>query len=247
MPEKNDVKPLVPLPDKCVTARFLRRIKRFTVEAETATGKILAHTNNTGSMLGLAKKGSQVLLSPASSQARKLKWTLERVSDENDHAQGWIGVNTSLPNILFKAAFEAGQLDFAEGYTEIFREVKCGLSRMDVCLKGFGKPVFWIECKNVSLVEDGIAAFPDAQSERACKHIQELMEIKKAGMRAAMFFLVQRNDCCAFAPADYIDIQYASLFYQALAQGVEMLAYCADFTASGTNLGRKLPIMEKMF
>lgn len=40
---------------------------------------MVAHTNNTGSMIGLLRPGAPVLLSPAQNPERKLRWTLELV------------------------------------------------------------------------------------------------------------------------------------------------------------------------
>lgn len=102
------------------------------------------------------------------------------------------------------------------------------------------KPSLWVECKNVTLVEDGCAAFPDAASQRAQKHLRELMDIVEHGERAAMFYLVQRPDAECFAPADYIDPAYAELFAEAREKGVEMHAYEAVLGENGTGLGMKL-------
>ena len=49
----------------------------------------------------------------------------------------------------------------------------------------------WIEVKGVNLEEDNVALFPDAPSERAVKHVEELMEAKKEGCGAVLLFVVQ--------------------------------------------------------
>ena len=69
--------PLLPYPPGCRIGRLLRREKRFSVAVELDARPIWAHTNNTGSMLGLLRPGSPVLLSPATNPARKLAWTVE--------------------------------------------------------------------------------------------------------------------------------------------------------------------------
>lgn len=45
-----------------------------------------------------------------------------------------------------------------------------------------------------------IALFPDTVSERAQRHVRELTALVRAGGSAACVFVVQRGDCCAFAP-----------------------------------------------
>lgn len=57
--------PLLPFPPGCVIGRFVRREKRFFVHVLVDGLPDVAHTNNTGSMLGLLRPGMPVLLSPA--------------------------------------------------------------------------------------------------------------------------------------------------------------------------------------
>ena len=117
-------------------------------------------------------------------------------------------------------------------------------SRFDGLFEAGGSPGLWVECKNVTLVEDGVALFPDAASERGRKHLEELMEVTASGERAAMFYLVQRTDADCFGPADCVDASYARLFWQAVANGVEIHAYEAPTTPGGVALGRKLPLVR---
>lgn len=235
---------LIPLPAGCQTGIFIRRHKRFIVEFELAGEKAWAHTNNTGAMLGLMRKGQKILVSPPQKQKRKLPWTLERILIEANQ-NTWVGVNTLLPNAILKSAFAANLLDFAAGYEKCRGEAVCGGSRLDGCFTAPDKPPLWVECKNVTLAENGIAAFPDAESIRARKHLRELIERCRAGEKSVMFFLVQRQDCCAFAPADYIDPIYSSLFYEAMEAGVEMHVWQTFFAATGTGLGKRLKILSR--
>ncbi len=236
------MKILLPLPEGCATGRFVRRIKRFSVEIEHAGAVITAHCNNTGAMTGLLRPGAEVLFSPAHGKKRKLAYTLERIRIGAGADSFWAGVNTLHPNRMLRAAFLAGSLDFARGYGQISMEVPSGHSRMDAKITGPGRPDLWVECKNVTLVEDDVAAFPDAAGERARRHLLELIEIVARGGRAAMFYLVQRPDGRCFAPADYIDAEYARLFYAALERGVEAYAHESLLLETGSALGRSLPI-----
>lgn len=151
-------------------------------------------------------------------------------------------MNTSTPNRMLEAAFHAGRLPFAQGYTTLVREAKRGQSRLDGLLTAPGLPPLWVECKNVTMVEDNAACFPDAASERGQKHLRELMDIVACGERAAMFYLVQRPDGECFAPADFIDPAYAALFYEALSAGVEMYPFRALVSPAGIELGPTLPV-----
>ena len=249
--------PLLPLPQDCLVGSFVQRRKRFSVELALHGEPLWVHSNNSGSMLGLTLPGSPVLASPAANPNRKLKYTQECVwlaqtaTPENpdilplprQSACGfWVGVNTSVPNRMLEAAFYAGRLHFAKGYTSLVREAKRGQSRLDGLMTAPGLPPLWVECKNVTMVEDDAACFPDAASERGQKHLRELMDIVAQGERAAMFYLVQRPDGHCFAPADFIDPDYARLFYEAQSCGVEMYPYRALVSTDGIDLGGLIPL-----
>lgn len=182
--------PLLPLPQGCVVGRFIRRYKRFSVEMLLDGQNVWVHSNNSGSMLGLTLAGAPLLASPAANPARKLPYTQEAVwlaeravpplSGGEEGADGsalgrgfWVGVNTSVPNRMIEVAFHAGRLAFAAGYTQCRREAKRGESRLDACLTGPDLPPLWVECKNVTMVEDGVACFPDAATERGQKHLRD--------------------------------------------------------------------------
>lgn len=231
---------LLPFPDGCVSARFLRRVKRFSVETDVDGESVWAHTNNSGSMLGLLKPGARALLSPAPGPKRKLKWTLETL----DLGGVAVGVNTLTPNRLLKAAHLSGALPETRGYTEFKAEASIGNSRLDARLEG-PQGTLYVEAKNVTLVEDDIAIFPDAVTTRGQKHLQELIELASQGIRVASFYLIQRDDCSCFGMADMIDPDFARLFWQAREAGVEIWPYLASVSDQGIGLARKLPLAPK--
>lgn len=238
--------PLLPFPPLCRKGRLIRRFKRFFAECADDNGIFMAHTNNSGSMLGLVRAGAPVLVSPASNPARKLPYTLELVGlpGHEPERNEWVGVNTLTPNRLLRAAFTAGLLPWARGYTHYRAEAKRGQSRLDALITGPGLPPLWVECKNVTLVEDDVAAFPDAVSERAQKHLREMIDVVASGERAAFFYCIQRPDGHCFGPAGYIDPAYAELFYEARRAGVESHPHRAVVTEEGIGLGDELAVVE---
>ncbi|THB69426.1 MAG: DNA/RNA nuclease SfsA [Desulfovibrio sp.] len=232
---------LISMPETMIHARLVARDNRFVVTARTEKGLLQAHCNNSGSMLGLLKPDSEILLSLASNPKRKLPYTLEAVHCFG----GWVGVNTQTPNVMIAAAFHAGLLPGAGDYATFQREVKRKHSRFDGLLTGDSAPPLWIEAKNVTLVEDDIAAFPDAVTKRGQKHLLELMDIVDSGERAAMFFLVQRPDGKCFGPAEYVDPEFARLFWQAVDTGVEVWPFRAEVSPEGIGLGPRLPLAPR--
>ncbi|MBM4298880.1 MAG: DNA/RNA nuclease SfsA, partial [Deltaproteobacteria bacterium] len=185
-----------------------------------------AHCTNTGSMMGCKEPGSAVYLSRSENSHRKLPYTWELIQIDGT----WVGINTMHPNKLVPEAVAAGVIQELSGYLTIRREVKVSAhTRLDVCLEGKSGACF-VEVKNVTLAVDRTAAFPDAVSERATKHLRELMRLKRQGHRAAIVFVIQRRDCDFFRPADEIDPEYGRWLRRAVKAGVEALPYRAKVT-----------------
>ena len=90
-------------------------------------------------------------------------------------------------------------------------------------------PLCYVEVKNVTLLaQDGCYAFPDAVTERGRKHLNELVEVVKAGHRAAMLYVIPRSDGTGFRAAHEIDPAYAEALSTAVSAGVELYAWRAD-------------------
>lgn len=172
-------------------------------------------------MLGLSEPGSKVILSISDNPKRKLPYTLELVRV----GKIWICVNTLVPNRLVKEALHGKLIPELVEYSSIKPESKWGENtRFDFLLKEDSR-LCYVEVKNVTLEENGIALFPDAVTERGRKHLRELEKVVASGHRAVMLFLVNRGDCSRFKPAANIDPKYTVALTQAYSAGVEILVY----------------------
>jgi sugar fermentation stimulation protein A len=227
----------ITLPENCVKAVFESREKRFIINARINGNPVAAHTNNSGSMLGLLRPGKEILLSRSDSPKRKLAYTLELIR----HDGFWVGVNTLIPNRMLKLAWQERLIPELDGYESFRSETAIGQSRIDACLEG-PRGKMWIEAKNVTLVEDDRACFPDAVSNRAARHMREMMILSSAGHKVSCFCLVQRPDCRCFGPADFIDPLFTRLFRLAADNGMEILAYGTIIQETGIRLGQRLPV-----
>ncbi len=218
---------------------LIQRYKRFLADIRLADGEIVTvHCTNTGSMLGCKAPGSDVLVSRAANLNRKLAYTWEMIRVDRN----WVGINTMHPNRLVAEAIEAGKIAELRGYDVVRREVKVSAhSRLDLCLEGH-TGICYVEVKNVTVSFDGAAAFPDAVSERATRHLKELIRLKRAGHRAVVFFVVQRGDCSYFRPADEVDPEYGRWLRRAVNAGVEALPYVAKVTPREISLTVPLQI-----
>jgi sugar fermentation stimulation protein A len=115
-------------------------------------------------------------------------------------------------------------------------------SRIDLLLESPVRRCF-VEVKNVTLVENGKALFPDAVTTRGQKHLNELMRVVRDGDRGVIFFTVQRGDGRSVSPADSIDPEYGRLLRLALKNGVKALAYRAQVTPQEIVLTERLPVI----
>jgi sugar fermentation stimulation protein A len=225
-----------------VEGRLLRRYKRFLADVRLASGEtITAACPNTGSMLGCCDPGSRVWLSESDSPTRKYRHTWELV----ESAGVVVGIHTGRPNALVEEAIRAGAIPELARYRDIRREVPFGeeRSRIDLVLEAPRRKPCYVEVKNVTAaVERGVALFPDAVSERGAKHLRELMRLKAQGLRAVQFYCVQRGDVREVRPADAIDPVYGRTLREAIAAGVEVLAYGARVGPAEIALERRLSL-----
>ena len=176
------------------------------------------------------------MLSEAENPARKTKydWQLTQVNGL------WAGINTAVPNILLREGFETGIIPQFSGFDTIQMEVKYGTnSRADAVLTGPDGSMY-VEAKNVTLVEDGRALFPDAVTSRGAKHLDELANVAAQGHRALMFFCVQRMEAESAGVASHIDPVYTEKIVDAMKAGVEVIAWRARITPERIVLDKKL-------
>lgn len=222
-----------------IQATILKRYKRFLADIEIDGKTVTVHVPNTGSMQACWEPNWKCALSVSNNPARKMAHTLELTHN----GESWIGVNTGNANKLAKIWLTQNQIPALSGYTTVIPEKKIGESRVDFYLEGHASlPACYVEVKNVTLKLGGIAQFPDSVSERGQKHLRELMQIKKSGLRAAMLFVVQREDVSVFAPAASIDPEYARLLKEARNSGVEIFVYQCRMGLDELTLGQSLPI-----
>lgn len=218
---------------------LLKRYKRFLADIKLDDGKLItAHCANSGSMKNCSEPGRPVFVSHHDNPKRKLKYTWELIEMEN----GLVGVNTGWPNKLVMKGIASGQVKELSHYTNIKPEVKVGAhSRLDILLTNEVDRPCYVEVKNCTMVNDGIASFPDAVTTRGRKHLVELQNLAKDDVRCVMFFLVQRTDANLFKPADNIDVEYGKELRRAHKNGIEILVYDVSIDLEKIGINKPLP------
>ena len=227
--------------------RLIRRYKRFLADIETVHGEFLTiHCPNTGSMLNCMAEGARVWFSRSSDPKRKLPGTWEI----GETPQGRLAcINTARANALVEEALRAGIISELNGFTGLKREVAYGVenSRIDFRLDYELGPA-WVEVKSVTLGFDGthVAAFPDAVTLRGAKHLRELACLARQGVRAVQLYCVNLSGIEAVRPAHEIDPVYAVALRDAVAAGVEVLAYGVTLTPEQMWVDRALPVLLEL-
>lgn len=223
-----------------IKGSLLRRYKRFLADVTLENGEVVtAHCANTGKMTGCAETGVIVWLSQNNNPARKLKYSWELTETDAGHL---IGIHSAKANDIVDEALLAKRVEPLAQYKNIQREVKVGSnSRIDFMLSNDVEQCF-VEVKSVTLLgENGIGMFPDTVSERASRHVQELITVKQQGHRAVLFFCVQHSGIDVVCPADEIDPAYGDIVRQAIAAGVEVLVYGCELSVDEIKLTKPLP------
>lgn len=216
---------------------LIKRYKRFLADIQLSDGMTLtAYCPNTGRMLGCAHPGSPVYLSKNPAPSRKYLYTLEMV----DVQSSYVGVNTILANCLVEEALRKKKIRKVQKYSEISRETSVDEGRIDFLLSQ-GEEKCYLEVKNVTMKEKDTAYFPDAVTQRGSKHLRILQRLRSNGHRAVILYLVQREDCQIFMPADHIDPLYGDTLRCAVQNGVEIMVYGTKINPSEIEITHSLP------
>jgi sugar fermentation stimulation protein A len=152
-----------------------------------------------------------------------------------------ISVDARLPNPLLVEALEEERLVPFQDHASFAREVPLGESRVDFRLQ-MPSGITWIEAKSVTLVEDGLALFPDAPTARGIRHVRELTGAVRQGDRAAIAFVVQRPDARRLAPHDRADPAFGEALRAAAESGVDLFAWTCQVNRETITVAGQIPV-----
>ena len=214
-------------------AVFLERPNRFIAYTELNGRKETVHVKNTGRCAELLVPGASVYIQRSANPDRKTKWDLISV----EKGERMINMDSQIPNRLVEEWIRGGHL--FRDVTLVRPETTYGNSRFDLYVEAEGKRIF-IEVKGVTLEENGVCRFPDAPSERAVKHLEELILAKQEGYETYVFFVIQMKDVRYFTPNTDTHPAFAESLRRAAAAGVHILAY--DCTVSPDSIEIDSPV-----
>ncbi len=202
-------------------AVFIERPNRFIAYAELNGKKETIHVKNTGRCAELLRPGAVIYVQESDNPGRKTGWDLIAVEKPVEHGCRLINMDSQIPNKVVREWIEQG--NFFSDVTLIKPETTYGNSRFDLYVEAGDRKIF-IEVKGVTLEENGVCRFPDAPSGRAVKHLEELVQAKKEGYEAYVFFVIQMKDVRYFTPNVDTHPEFAATLKKAQAAGVKILA-----------------------
>lgn len=219
--------------------RFIERSNRFVAYVDIAGRREKVHVKNTGRCRELLIPGAPVYLEKSGNPARSTAYDLIAVEKKGR----LINMDSQAPNRVVLEWLQTRQL-FPD-LVSIRPETVYGSSRLDFYIETAGEKIF-MEVKGVTLEEEGEVRFPDAPSERAVKHLEELIRARREGYGAYALFVIQMKGVNYLIPNTATHPEFAEALRRATQAGVKLLAYDCQVTADSLAIADAVPVyLEK--
>ncbi len=219
-----------------VKGHFLERPNRFIARVEVGGVTETVHVKNTGRCRELLQKGACVYLEKSDNPNRSTACDLVAV----EKGGRMINMDSQAPNKAVEEWLREGDSFLKAVYVQ--PEFTYGNSRFDFYIEADDEKIF-MEVKGVTLEEDGVARFPDAPSQRALKHVEELITARQEGYRACMMFVIQMEGVRYFTPNKDTQPEFADALCRAKEAGVELYAYDCLVTQDSMKVNQPVPVV----
>lgn len=205
-----------------VKGKFIERPNRFIAHIEINGKTEICHVKNTGRCRELLIKGCNVYLEESDNPNRKTKYDLIAVEKGNL----LVNMDSNAPNKVVQEWLTASGCPILQEGEQAFvkPEYKYKNSRFDFYVEDGTRKIF-IEVKGVTLENEGVVKFPDAPSERAVKHVEELIDALQEGYETYVIFVVQMKGAKYFTPNQDTQPEFCKALKKAEKSGVNILAY----------------------
>ena len=221
--------------ESIVEGRFESRPNRFIAYVNMNGTREKVHVKNTGRCRELLTDGAEVFLSESSNPERSTRYDLVTVRK----GERLVNMDSQAPN---KAVEEwLLKKEFFPDITCVRPETTYGNSRFDFYIETKRDKIF-MEVKGVTLEQDNMVLFPDAPSERAVKHVYELIEAVKDGYQAYIMFVVQMKNVSLFMPNRDTQPEFADALLAAREAGVKIIAYDCLVTQDSMVIDAPVPV-----
>lgn len=218
-----------------VEGQFESRPNRFIAYVNIDGKREKVHVKNTGRCGELLLPGVTVYLEKSDNPDRSTAYDLVAVQK----GERIVNMDSQAPNQAVKEWLLEGGL--FPGADTVRPEMKFGNSRIDFFIECEGEKIL-LEVKGVTLEKENVVLFPDAPSERAVKHVYELMKAVSEGYRAYIVLVVQMEDVDYFIPNEEMHPAFAKALREAKKAGVEILAYDCKVEADKMHIRKEVPV-----
>ena len=215
---------------------FLRRPNRFIAHVLLDGEEVICHVKNTGRLKELLLPGATVFLEESDNPARKTRFDLVGVLRDEDV----VNIDSQAPNQAVGEWLKKGGL--FEDVSYVKAEARYGDSRFDFYVESASGRKAFLEVKGVTLLQEGIARFPDAPTTRGVKHIGELVKCKEDGYEAYILFLLEMKGSRWMEPNDATHPAFGQALREAAAKGVQVLAYDCIVMPESLEVDKKVEV-----
>lgn len=223
--------------NKIVSARFIERPNRFIAYVELMGKRVKVHVKNTGRCRELLQDNAQVYLETCDNRERSTAYDLVAV----DKGGRLVNMDSNAPNRVAGEWLRGGGL--YEDVSLVRPEKTFGNSRFDFYTESASGRKAYIEVKGVTLENDDVAAFPDAPSERALKHVEELIEARRQGYEAYLLFVVQMKGIRYVEPNWNTQPAFGEALQRARSAGVRIIAYDCQVGRDSLTIDEPVPVI----
>ncbi len=217
---------------------FIERPNRFVGMVRIRDSEEPVHVHDPGRLRELLFKGNRVLLKRASNPGRKTAWDIVAAWSP----AGWVFTNSGYHRRITERILRNPSISPFGHIQQLRAEMKLGASRIDFRVELADNSIVWVEVKGCTLTVEGVALFPDAPTTRGQRHIDELAEVRKHGHRAAVIFLVFRNDSVCFRPNGATDPVFEEKFWRAVEAGVEVYPLLLSYDGETIYFKKVIPM-----
>ncbi len=226
----------MPLATGLIEAEFVARPNRFLSKVRINGEVHDSHVPDPGRLKELLFPGARVLVEPKSGEHRRTKFATVMVYSGDE----LVSINSQLPNRFARHCLDNSLIPEFKGWTVKKQEYTFGKSRFDFLLERNGQEKL-LEVKSATLVEYGIARFPDAVTSRGRRHVLHLADSITSERSAAVLFIIQRSDATSFEPHWGRDPEFAQALKDSVSQGVELVVYTTMLRPDSMILRSSLP------
>ena len=215
--------------------QFESRPNRFIAYAKILGKTEKVHVKNTGRCRELLTDHATVFLEKSANPERSTAYDLVAVRK----GERIINMDSQAPNKAVKEWLHKKEL-FRDAVL-IRPETVYRNSRFDFYVETPQDKIF-IEVKGVTLEQDDIVLFPDAPSQRAVKHVNELEEALEEGYKAYIILVIQMEGVKYFTPNRDTQPEFADALIRARQKGVKILAYDCQVTPDSMKINKPVPV-----